>query len=196
MDIVCSDADCETEAYCKGLCTKHYARAYRAGILASMPGKIAPKGEPLRYLLKVVLKHRDEDNCLIWPYGKIEGYGVMRFKGKSRIVSRLVCRRINGKAPTKKHEACHSCGRGHEGCVNLHHLYWGTHAENMADTIIHGTSTKGAVAPIHKLPVAHVRKIRRLRERGWEYKRLADRFNVHVKTIAGICRYETWKNVR
>lgn len=196
MGVVCSDAGCNIESYCKGLCRKHYTRAYRAGETASLPGKIAAKGAPLQYLFDAVLKHRNTKDCLIWPYGKIEGYGIIRYKGSTKIVSRLVCIKINGKPPTKKHEARHRCGNGNLGCVNPHHLEWGTHAENMRDTIEHGTSTKGAISPIYRLSASQVRKILRLRKEGWKYKDIADTFGVHAKTVAGICRGETWKHIK
>lgn len=40
---------------------------------------------------------------------------------------------------TPAHECRHICGNGHLGCVTPSHLEWGTHAENMADAVAHGT---------------------------------------------------------
>lgn len=52
-------------------------------------------------------------------------------------MSRVVCERVNGPAPTEKHETAHGCGNS--WCVNKRHLRWATHIENEADKLIHGT---------------------------------------------------------
>ena len=80
-------------------------------------------GAPLQFYTEVVLKHDDPIGCLSWPFatgGK--GYAHIRIKGKSRLVSRLVCEARNGPPPDQKSEARHTCGNGHLACVNQHHL--------------------------------------------------------------------------
>lgn len=51
-----------------------------------------------------------------------------------------MCQKAHGDPPSPKHDAAHSCGRGHEGCVNPNHLSWKTKKQNQADRITHGTS--------------------------------------------------------
>ena len=98
------------------------------------------RGEPARFLNETVLPY-DGDDCLLWPFGKnATGYGMIWRDGAMNRVSRLVCEHANGPPPTPKHEAAHSCGKGHKGCITKRHLRWATHAENMADKLIHGTS--------------------------------------------------------
>lgn len=85
------------------------------------------------------------DECLTWPFAKhVNGYGKIVVNKKQKTVSRLVCEIIHGQKPTEKHEAAHSCGNGHLGCVNPNHLSWKTPKENQADRILHGTSNRGS----------------------------------------------------
>ena len=137
----CTVNGCSKPYFGKGFCAMHYMRLRSNGTLNTI---IAERGEPLRYIKDVVLVYENKNKCLIWPYAKnTGGYGQVWFKNKQWLVSRLVCQKINGKPPTKQHEACHSCGNGHSGCVNKHHLRWGTHSENEQDKIKHGTYFRG-----------------------------------------------------
>jgi hypothetical protein len=76
-----------------------------------------------------------------------------------------MCERKHGPAPTLDHEAAHSCGKGHEGCINPHHLDWKTPAENQADKLTHGTHRRGERCPTAKLTEKDVREIRALQGR-------------------------------
>jgi hypothetical protein len=83
----------------------------------------------------------DGDDCLIWPFARNtdSGYAV---KGGA-YVHVIVCQKTHGDPPTSEHEAAHSCGNGHKGCVHPRHLRWATTAENHADKRIHGTMATG-----------------------------------------------------
>lgn len=86
----------------------------------------------------------DGDECLIWPFSRNKaGYGQVHFRGKQANAHRAMCFLAHGEPPTPTHEAAHSCGRGHEGCVNPRHLSWKTHVENEADKREHGTLRLG-----------------------------------------------------
>ena len=96
-------------------------------------------GEPMRYFREVVLAY-DGNECQTWPYARSDrGYGQVYQDGRVEYVHRMVCEERHGPPPTPKHDAAHSCGKGHEGCVTKRHLSWKTHKENMADAIEHGT---------------------------------------------------------
>lgn len=53
------------------------------------------------------------------------------------LVHRLVCTVFHGQAPTPEHEARHLDGKPSNNRSD--NLAWGTHAENMADLVRHGT---------------------------------------------------------
>lgn len=127
-----------------------------------MLGRTA-EGEPQRFLHDVVLPHPDKAVCLHWPYNTSGGYGQLRMNGGPKWVHRLVCEATHGPAPTPKHEAAHSCGNGHLGCVNPHHISWKTRAENFADKLTHGTHNQGSKHPLAKLAEDEIREIRNLR---------------------------------
>lgn len=100
------------------------------------------RGEPMSFLRNAALHSGDE--CVFWPFGKNgNGYGMVYRGGKLELAHRVSCEMINGPAPTKSHEAAHSCGNGHLGCVIGSHLIWKTHAENMRDMVYHGRSHIG-----------------------------------------------------
>lgn len=86
------------------------------------------------------LLESNTDDCITWPFSRDDyGYGKMTRNGRTIAVHRYVCEIANGPRP-KDNDACHSCGNGHEGCVNKKHLRWGTRMENVHDMIAHGTA--------------------------------------------------------
>lgn len=120
-----------------GFCRKHYKRFLSHG--APLGGGIE-HGEANRFVCEVVTS-TELFQCIQWPYGKSnDGYGRVNWQGKPSNVHAVVAALAHGDRPTPKHDACHSCGNGHLGCVNPNHLYWGTRKENVADAIAHGTA--------------------------------------------------------
>jgi len=99
------------------------------------------------------------DDCIEWPFGKTRGYAVLRVHGRTVIISRHVCEKHNGPAPSVNHQAAHNCGN--RSCVNPTHIRWATRLENEADKIIHGTRPKGDSATWSKLTDAQVAFIRK-----------------------------------
>lgn len=87
--------------------------------------------------------HKDyphKDWCLVWPFGRDPrvGRGIVRTgPGKPKLPSgwahRVMCEMVHGTPPTPQHQAAHSCGNGHLGCVNPHHLSWKTNSENQLE---------------------------------------------------------------
>jgi hypothetical protein len=153
-------------------------------------GGRTPEGEPLRWIHEVAMQHTGEA-CLAWPFAKTGGYGHVKVKGKIARAHRYICELAHGAPPTPEHEAAHSCGKGHEGCVSQGHLEWKTHAENMADRLIHGTHNRGERCVSSKITEAEAREILALK--GIESRsRLAARFGVAKSTIAGIHSRHTW----
>lgn len=82
------------------------------------------------------------DDCLPWPFYRLHGYGVLGYLGKRYYAHRFMCSLIHGDPPTPEHQAAHSCGNGHLGCVTPGHLSWKTQSENQLDCRQHGTATK------------------------------------------------------
>lgn len=153
-------------------------------------------GEAASYLHEVVLTHKRKKQCLFWPFSRnARGAGQVRYKGRPQIVCRVVCRKLHGKPPTAMHEACHSCGNGHLGCVNPWHLYWGTHKQNMDDMLDHGTVRQGVMITHAKLTDKLVQRILARIDMGEGNRKIAREFRVHSTTISKIRSGKTWKHI-
>ncbi len=93
---------------------------------------------------------------------------------------------------------CHRCDN--RKCVNLEHLFLGTHAENMADMVAKGRWTpripnRGVKVNTAKLTEDDVRRMRSLREAGWTLKALSAEFGVKIPTVHKTCVRTYWKHV-
>lgn len=104
----------------------------------------------------------DGEECLIWPYAHVRGYGHFVVYQTKFYAHRFMCELINGSPPTPEHQASHECGNGHKGCVHPKHLSWKTQSENQLDRRQHGTMARNSLGRVGKLSQAVVEKIRSL----------------------------------
>jgi|KBSMisStaDraftv2_1062788.scaffolds.fasta_scaffold00032_28 hypothetical protein len=132
------------------------------------------------------------DECLLWPYGRTaKGYARIGAKNFGTVlVARIVCKRVHGEPPTPKHDSAHSCGNGHLGCVTPKHIRWATRSENYADSVEHGTASRGERNGRAKLTWKLVEQIRKSRG---SQRLLAAKFNVDQRTVGRILRREIWR---
>jgi hypothetical protein len=169
-------------------CQKHKTRLSKYG---SVDAVLRPsKGEPMRFYKEVVLKY-DGDECLKWPYATGAGYGRIMIGSKLESVHRMACEEENGPPPTPEHEAAHSCGNGHLGCVTKRHLSWKTSAENQADRIVHGTDMRGERHVNAKLTEKEVREIIALKGKERQ-EDTAQRYGVKQAHISSIQVGRSW----
>lgn len=133
---ICTIDDCDKPVNCKGLCQMHYTRRHRHG--DPLFTKTAPEGAGLDFLHSLV-KHSGEE-CVAWPYSRNpQGYGQTYYRAEVMGAHRVMCMLEYGGPPSDKHQAAHSCGKGHLGCVNPRHLRWATAQENIKDKFdLHG----------------------------------------------------------
>lgn len=184
---VCSIPACGKPHYAHGWCNAHWGRWRRNG--DPLGGGTAP-GEVQRYFNEVVMTY-EGDECLTWPYQRDKkGYARFDKDGRGHLVARIICKEVHGKPPTPKHEAAHSCGKGLSGCVTKGHVSWKTHADNMTDTIRHGTSQRGTKNTFAKLTEAQVLEIRALKG-AVSQRKIAAKFGV---TGSMICQIHTGKS--
>lgn len=176
----CSIDGCDSPTKGLGYCNAHYIRLRKYG--DPMGGSPVFHGEPMKFLTEVALKH-SSDECLRWPYYiRADGRGQVRYKGRDQIASRVVCELAHGEPPTPEHEAAHSCGKGHLGCVAPGHLRWATMLENEHDKFIHGTTVRGEKSGRTTLTDEKVVEILSLR--GVETQAaIAERFNISERTV-------------
>lgn len=130
--------------------------------------------------------------CLIWPFSRVpNGHGHFGLNGKIYRAHRFMCELVNGPPPTPKHEASHSCGNGHLGCVNPRHLSWATRSENRREAVRHNRIPKNYR---YKLTAEEVFQIRRLEGKKGTLE-LAKMFGVSTGNIRHIIKRDTWPHV-
>lgn len=173
----------------KGMCNAHYLRQYRHGDVNHT--ERAANGTIQQWVLDHVEYDRGE--CLTWPFATgWDGRGRLSIGGFKQ-AHRYMCFLVNGPAPSKIHEAAHSCGKGHEGCVNPKHLRWATPVENAADREAHGTQKRGEDHHTSKLTQDQVDLIRQLEGSGLTNTEIGSLFGVQRETIGDIYRGSTWQ---
>ena len=185
---ICAVDGCDAKARKRGWCAKHYVRWWRNG---DPLGGRASKGD----LLKFLENHRDYEGvaCLLWPYSRNNhGYGQVRNEGVRKYAHVLMLEMTAGPKPTQRHEAAHSCGQGHKGCVNPKHLRWATHSENCMDRIQHGTHCRGDRAHAVKLTEAQVREIRELIAQGMRQREIAELYGITQTNVSHINIGRSW----
>lgn len=189
---ICSVPGCEKPSRRRGWCGAHYHRWSRHGdpLGGGTPRGDSP-GSPARFFREVVLAYKGDD-CLIWPYNRgSNGYGAMGVGGRIVTVSRQACEARHGPPPSPLHEAAHSCGKGHLGCVNQMHLDWKTSKDNHADKLIHGTDNRGEhhnMAKLTEVDVINIREMRGVVLQG----EIARRYGVSQQTISAIISGANW----
>jgi hypothetical protein len=137
------------------------------------------------YESKVAL---ETDECIIWEYSKVKGYGQICIEKKMCSVHRIALILHKGNPPNGRNIALHSCHN--PACFNYRHLRWGTTKENMADKIIDGTHQSGERNPRAKLTKEQVNDIR---ESTLPQRKLANIYGVTQTNIQYIKSNKIWK---
>jgi hypothetical protein len=185
---VCVIDGCERRQVARGWCSGHYNRWRKYG---NPTDGGTGQGERLRFVVERAVPF-DGDECLIWPYARSSnGYGKVRRDGREMFAGRLICEMVYGPPPSHFHQAAHSCGRGHEGCVNPRHLRWATPKENNADKICHGTQQRGERAAMAKLTNEQAKEVLALKGLV-NRKEAARRFGIHQETVSDLWAGRSW----
>lgn len=184
---MCSVDNCDRPVFARGMCCGHYKRNLKYGNPTA--GGIV-RGSTIAWIREHANYTGDE--CLPWPFAADRnGFGRIRIGRKTHLATRVMCEEAHGPAPSSKHEAAHSCGKGHLGCINPNHLSWKTHIENEEDKILHGTLARGEKQGGSKLTEADVVKIVGLRDQLTQ-EEIARRYGVCRQTISDILRGRNW----
>jgi hypothetical protein len=167
----------------------HRARLKRHGDINKTTHSAHGSGAAfLRSLIGTLNQH-----CVTWPFAYFsDGYPRIRFEGKSRHATRIMCLLAHGEPPEGKPEAAHNCGNAR--CVNPSHLEWKSSAGNAADKILHGTTGAGENNPRAKLTAPAAAKIRELFASGTGIRVLADLYQVSPQNIRHIVTGKTWRH--
>jgi hypothetical protein len=134
----------------------------------------------------------DENGCLVWRTQEdYPRFFVSRGYVKAH---RFAWERANGPPPAGT-AVCHRCDNPR--CVNVDHLFLGTHADNMRDKAAKGRSHRpiGAKNGRARITPGDVGEIRRLRATGLSQQKIADLYGVSQMAISHLLRGDTWKGV-
>lgn len=129
------------------------------------------------------------DDCLIWPFALNSwGYAqIGRKEYEDRLVSRIVCKKVNGPPPTDAHQVAHSKRCVSKACINQKHLRWATPKENIAD------DHRGEDCSYAKLTEEQALEIRRLYATGnYTQKELAEIYGISQRQVCDIINYKRW----
>lgn len=131
-----------------------------------------------------------EGECLIWRGSKTKGYGTVMWKGRQRYAHHISWMEHFGGEPIGL-DFCHSCDV--KARINPHHIWLGTHRENMADCRVKRGYRHGANHPRAKLTEDDVREIRKSEATN---RALAKVYGVSHGVIQNIRTYSSWQHVK
>ena len=125
--------------------------------------------------------------CVPWVGARTAaGYGTVSVNGRTELAHRIA---VNAPPGTHVRHTCDT-----PACVNPAHLLVGTRAENMADMVARGRSSRGEHRPAAKLTESDVRIIRGCR--GVVPQRtLAAMLGVSTAVVTAAQLGHTWKHV-
>lgn len=187
---LCSIQDCGKQVIARSFCRNHYTRWRAHG--DPLAGRIV-RGTAVQ-AIDHALSSATPEECWAWPHASgPNGRGRIRVNGRLQCAARVVCERHHGAPPTPRHYALHKCGNGHLGCINPHHLRWGTPAENSADSAAHGTMVRGEKQYLAKLTESQVTDMRGRYAAGGVFQReLAKEFGVSREQARDIINGKKW----
>lgn len=153
-----------------------------------------PGPEPTPAIARLLPRLVFRGGCWLWPGATNgRGYGVIGEHGRQAYVHRVMYEHQHGPIPEGM-EICHRCDV--RNCVNPGHLFLGTHAENVADSVAKGRHRKGeAMYWSAKLTEGDVREIRQLHAAGQSATSLAVRFGVSPSQAQLIVNRQRWRHV-
>lgn len=180
----CTAPGCVGKHHARGLCSKHYQVAERAGTL---PARLTLEDRSRKYS-----RLNAETGCIEWIGSKSKfGYGRVRVGENILSAHRAAWESVNGEIPDG---LCvlHKCDN--PPCINVDHLFLGTQADNVADMNAKGRQAvnKGEGNPRAKLTDEHIKRIRqdvRLRSE------IAIDYGISRVYVGSIQREDVWRHI-
>ena len=123
---------------------------------------------------------QSESGCLLWNGAtKGQGYGAIRARRGTMRVHRVAWELAHGPIPPGL-SVCHRCDV--KLCLNVEHLFLGTHAENMADMVKKGRLSS-RVPHNRVIMESDARMLRELKNLGWSTLALVAELGLSKPTI-------------
>ena len=148
------------------------------------------------FLYRVYKQVRPATNGCLEFFGNLsdDGYGRIHKNGKLVYIHREIYREFKGDFPSDL-SVCHSCDN--PCCVNVNHLFVGTHKQNMEDKAKKGrvTNAIGGKNPSAKLKEKDIPLIREKISSGQTCYSIAKEYGVKGETILAIKHKRTWAHI-
>ena len=153
---------------------------------------MGPKIQPLaEALADRILQGQEDDACWIWTgYKNTYGYGQFYLDGRYQPAHRVMYSLANGPIPEGLF-VLHRCDN--PPCVNPHHLFLGTQADNMADCKAKGRNAFGERSASARFTEQDIREIRNSNQRPSD---LARKFGTTYRTIRKIITGQRWRHLQ
>lgn len=141
---------------------------------------------------------KQQNGCITWNGSKSSlGYGSAYHDGHARLVSRLIYAMSYPNTKMDGLLVLHRCDN--PPCINIDHLYLGTHKQNSQDMVRRGRQRHsgyiGSLSPFAKLKEEQIPMIRNRFDAGEPTARIAPDFGVSRNTIRMIGIRKKWKHV-
>jgi HNH endonuclease len=133
-----------------------------------------------------------KDGCILWD-GSLDfrGYGSIGNRGTKK-AHRVAWELFVGPIPDGMC-VLHKCDNPR--CVAPAHLFLGTHADNVADTVAKNRHSRGEKNGHAKFTASDVKKIRKLAAMGVSYAQLAREYGVWHSAVRKAVIGLTWKHL-
>lgn len=145
--------------------------------------------------LKTLLKTRSywaSNGCCLWTGAKYSnGYGRFKWRGKYKSAHRTSYEIAKGPIPAGM-LVCHTCDT--PACIAPHHLYAGTHQDNMNDMVVRNRQFRpvGAKNTRARLTPDIIKEIRNTAN---SVRAAARIFGVSVSTVSYIRNGKRWQHI-
>ena len=179
----CTAENCNRPVIAKTLCTMHYQRLKKTGVVHKRKN---PREKRLNFLRSLP----DTDECIIWPYcvGATSPYGLAQYDGKQTGAHRVSLIIHKGPPPEGRYHAAHDPEKCNNAlCVNPKHLRWATAKENSRDQVIAGTAPRGSARS-----TLIDREVLEIFHSGDSSEALAGKYSVSSATICRIRNGYVW----
>lgn len=138
-----------------------------------------------------VKKEPGEDGCWLWQGARdSHGYGILTIRGRNYMAHKISWETANNAKVPRDYVLLHTCDV--PLCLNPRHLTPGTQQSNVDDRVKKDRSAKGRRNGRARLTDKDIRKIRKLRGKGWTELAIALLFRVGRSTISNVLKGKTW----
>lgn len=130
--------------------------------------------------------------CIEWRgYRNRDGYGVLHKTERRWLAHRLAWTEQVGDIPAGMY-VCHTCDN--PACVNVDHLFIGTHKDNMADKIAKGRARPPQGEGHHRAKLSDD-DVRAIRASSEPAKNISQQYGISLPAVYNIRNRKRWTHI-